>query len=60
MVSSPPEASIGRMIKPFGMRKIQISSSNLPNAPMLDYTCGQHALIKSEKMAKNVDFYPKK
>ena len=38
----PPEAStIGRMIKPFGMRRIQISFSK---PPMLDYTCGEHVV----------------
>ena len=51
-----PEANtIGRMIKPFGMRRIQISFSK---PPMLEYKCGehgycgQHALTKSEKMVK--------
>ena len=38
-VFSTPGASIGRMIKLFGVRRVQISSSK---PPMLDYTYGQH------------------
>ena len=34
-------ASIGRMIKPFGVRRVQISSSK---PPILDYTCGEHVV----------------
>ena len=37
----PPEASIGRMIKPLGMRRVQTSSSN---PPMLDYPKNQRFL----------------
>ena len=39
--STPPEASMSRMIKPFGVRRAQISSSK---SPMLDYTCGEHVV----------------
>ena len=39
--SPPPEASIGRMIKPLGMRRVQTSSSK---PPMLDYTCDEHVV----------------
>ena len=39
MVFSTPEASIGRMMKPLEVRRVQISS---PKPPMLDYTCGEH------------------
>ena len=52
----PPEGSIGRMIKPFELRRVQKGSSE---PAMLDYTCGQHALTKSGKYFKNVDFSPK-
>ena len=61
MVFFTPEARIDRIIKPFGVRRVQISSSK---PPMLDYTCGKHVIntcwLKEKKLSKNVDFYPKK
>ena len=54
MVFSTLEASISCMIKSFGMRRVQISSSKLP---MLDYMCGEHVvntLTKSKKWSKKV------
>ena len=59
-VFSTPEAIIGRIIKLFGIRRIQIRSSK---PPMLDYTRGEHVVnmrwLKVKKLLKNVDFYPK-
>ena len=56
----PPEAIIGRMIKPLGVRRVQISSSK---PPMLDYTCDEHVLnmrlLKAKKWSKSVDFSAK-
>ena len=58
--SRPPEASMSRMIKSFGLRRVQISSSK---SPMLDYTCGEHAVntrrLNVKKFWKIVDFYAK-
>ena len=47
--SPPPEASIGRMIKPLGMRRVQTSSSK---PPMLDYTCDEH-VVNTVTLTKN-------
>ena len=58
--SRPPEASISRMTKLFGVRRDQISSSK---PPMLDYTCGEHVVntrwLNVKKCSKNVDFLGK-
>ena len=58
--SRPPEASISRTTKLFGVRRDQISSYK---PPMLDYTCVEHVVntrwLNEKKCSKNVDFYPK-
>ena len=51
----PPEASIGRMIEPLGVRRVQIIASN---PPMLNYTCDEHVVntrwLKVKKWSTNV------
>ena len=53
----PPEASIGPMIKPFGVRRVQIRSSK---SPMLNYMCDEHVVntrgLKVKKWSKNFIF----
>ena len=46
----PPEASIGRMIKPLGMRRLQTCSSK---STMFDYTCDEHVVKTRWLKAKN-------